>query len=47
MMKPIGYGQDAEVVKVLEASPPWKPGLFQSKPVKTKMVLPVNFSLIQ
>lgn len=47
MMKMIGYGQDEEVARVLAKSPSWKPGLYQSKPVRTQMVLPINFNLVQ
>lgn len=47
MMRAIGFGQDEEIKRVLSMSPFWKPGQFQSKPVKTVMVLPVNFSLVQ
>ena len=47
MMKSIGYGQDEEVQKVLASSPAWKPGISQTRPVRTQMVLPISFNLLQ
>lgn len=47
LLNSIGYGQDEEVARVLVRSPAWKPGVFQSKPVRTQMVLPLSFNLLQ
>ena len=35
---------DAEVVRVIKLSPKWNPGLQQGKPVRQRMVLPVNIN---
>jgi len=43
--KGIGAGCDEEAVRVIQSSPKWKPGKQQGKPVRVKMVLPVNFKL--
>lgn len=36
---------DAEAVRVIKKMPSWKPGAQQGKPVKTRMMLPIKFSL--
>ncbi len=36
---------DAEAVRVVKKMPPWKPGMQKGKAVKTRMVLPIKFSL--
>ena len=41
----IGYGCDSEVVRVVESSPKWKPGLLRNKPVVVRIILPINFHL--
>ncbi|PWJ34192.1 energy transducer TonB [Sediminitomix flava] len=41
----IGAGCDAEAERVIRMSPKWKPGFQRGKPVKQKMVVPINFSL--
>ena len=41
----IGAGCDEEAVRVVALSPKWNPGKINNKPVKVKMVLPINFKL--
>ena len=41
----IGGGCDEEAVRVLAASAAWKPGKQRGKPVKQRMVIPINFKL--
>ena len=36
---------DAEAVRVIEASPDWKPGMVDGKPVRTRLSLYVDFKL--
>ena len=38
-----GYNMEADVVKVLKRFRLWKPAIFQGKPVKTKLIVPVTF----
>ena len=38
-------GLDAEAVRVIEASPDWKPGIVSGKPVKSSMSVYVEFRL--
>lgn len=45
-LKPIGFGMEAEIEKVLAACPAWTPGRYAGESVSTAMVLPVNFSLL-
>ena len=42
---PQGYGLDAEALRIINKMPMWNPGKINGKPVKTKFVLPVNFTL--
>lgn len=44
-IKGIGAGCDEEAVRVLQAAPKWKPGKQRGKPVRQKMVLPIQFKL--
>jgi periplasmic protein TonB len=44
-IKGIGGGCDQEAERVLQAAPKWKPGKQRGKPVRQKMVLPINFKL--
>ena len=37
---------DNEVIRALKAAPKWAPGRQRGKPVKVKMSLPVNFTLL-
>ena len=36
---------DAEAVKIIEAMPPWEPGLQRGFPINSRFVLTINFSL--
>ncbi len=44
-VKGIGGGCDQEAIRVLKSSPPWKPGYFNGKPVRTSYILPITFQL--
>jgi periplasmic protein TonB len=44
-IKGIGAGCDEEAVRVVESAPKWKPGKQRGKPVRQRMVLPINFKL--
>jgi periplasmic protein TonB len=44
-IKGIGAGCDEEAVRVLQSAPKWKPGKQRGKPVRQKMVLPIQFKL--
>lgn len=41
----IGYGCDAEVLRVFEEMSSWKPGIKENRAVATRMLLPITFSL--
>lgn len=41
----IGAGCDEEAVRVLKTAPKWKPGKQRGRPVRQRMVLPINFKL--
>jgi TonB family protein len=41
----IGSGCDEEAIKVLRASPKWKPGMVAGAPVRTYFVLPITFQI--
>ncbi|HEY0246422.1 MAG TPA: TonB family protein, partial [Mucilaginibacter sp.] len=41
-----GYGAEEESVRVISASPKWKPGMQNGKAVRVQYTVPVNFSLI-
>ena len=40
-----GSGMDEEAVRLIKASPKWEPALYQGRPIKQKMQLPVIFQL--
>jgi periplasmic protein TonB len=42
-LKGIGAGCDEEAVRVVSLAPKWKPGKQRGRPVRQKMVLPINF----
>jgi len=44
-IKGIGAGCDEEAVRVIKMHPKWSPGKQRGKPVKQKIVLPINFQL--
>ena len=41
----IGAGCDKEAIRIIQQCPNWNPGLQKGKPVKQKIVLPINFYL--
>ncbi len=43
VLKGIGHGCDEVAIRALEMSPPWNPGRQQGKPVRQKMVMPIEF----
>ena len=45
VIKGLGAGCDEEAVRVVRESPRWKPGRQNGRAVKTRMVVPVNFSI--
>lgn len=46
-IKKAGFGMEESVMAVLEKSPKWTPGQVGNEQVNTKMILPVNFNLVQ
>jgi protein TonB len=40
-----GSGLDEEAVRLIKAAPKWEPAMYQGKPIKQKMQLPVLFQL--
>jgi periplasmic protein TonB len=46
-IKKAGFGMEESVMAVLEKSPKWIPGQVGNEHVNTKMILPVNFNLVQ
>jgi periplasmic protein TonB len=44
-IKGIGGGCDQEAERIVSSAPKWKPGKQRGKPVRQKMVLPINFKL--
>jgi protein TonB len=40
-----GSGLDEEAVRLIKAAPKWEPAIYQGKPIKQKMALPVLFQL--
>lgn len=42
---PLGYGLEAEALRVVNKMPNWNPGKLKGKNVKTKFTLPVTFQL--
>ena len=45
VVKRLGSGLDDEALRLIKAAPKWEPAMFQGKPIKQKMVLPVLFQL--
>ncbi|WP_035567764.1 energy transducer TonB [Hymenobacter sp. IS2118] len=45
VVKKLGSGLDEEALRLIKAAPNWEPAVFQGKPLKQKMVLPVLFQL--
>ena len=47
IVKGLAHGFDEEAIKVLKASPAWKPGIVGGHPVRTSFTLPITFRLEQ
>ena len=45
VIKKMGSGLDDEALRLIKSAPKWEPAIFQSKPIKQKMILPVLFQL--
>lgn len=41
----LGAGLDEEAIRIIENSPAWNPGRQRGRPVKTRIVIPINFAL--
>ncbi|TWR30448.1 TonB family protein [Mucilaginibacter pallidiroseus] len=47
VVRSVGSGTDEEAVRVLAASPKWKPGMQSGKPVRVQYTVPITFSLAE
>ncbi len=45
ILRGIGYDCDDEVIRVLKLMPKWKPAKLINKSIKSKMILPIKFTL--
>ena len=45
VLKGLGAGCDEEALRVMKMSPPWKVAKQRGKPVRLRMVIPLNFTL--
>ena len=45
VIRKMGSGLDDEALRLIRTAPKWQPAVFQGKPIKQKMVLPVLFQL--
>ncbi|PWJ43050.1 energy transducer TonB [Sediminitomix flava] len=45
VVRGIGAGCDEEAVRVIQKAKPWKPGKQRGRPVKQRIILPINFKL--
>ena len=45
VVRKMGSGLDEEALRLIRTAPKWEPAVFQGKPIKQKMVLPVLFQL--
>lgn len=45
VLKGLGYGTEAEAVRVVSKMPRWEPGKHSGKPVDTRYNLPITFQL--
>lgn len=43
VVKGIGMGCDEEALRVIKGAPAWSPGKQRGKPVRVRMILPINF----
>ena len=41
----MGSGLDEEALRLIKTAPNWEPAVYQGKPIKQKMLLPVLFQL--
>lgn len=47
VVKGIGHQCDEAAILAIKQSPKWKPGKQRGRPVKTRMIIPINFSLTE
>lgn len=47
VIRSLGSGTDDEAMRVLKASPKWKPGIQNGKPVRVQYSIPVSFALAE
>ncbi len=45
VVKGIGFGCDNESLRVMKMAPKWTPGKQRGKPVRVRMIVPINFKL--
>ncbi|WDF55138.1 energy transducer TonB [Mucilaginibacter sp. KACC 22063] len=45
VLRGIGSGCDEEAIRVLKASPKWKPGIQNGRPVRQQYTVPISFTL--
>jgi len=45
VVRGIGSGCDEEAMRVLKASPKWKAGIQNGRPVRVQYTMPINFAL--
>lgn len=45
VIKKMGSGLDDEALRLIRTAPKWEPAIYQGKPIKQKMILPVLFQL--
>lgn len=45
VVKGIGFGCDDESMRVMQLAPKWIPGKQRGKPVRVRMIVPINFKL--
>lgn len=43
VLRGIGFGCDAEALRVVRRMPPWKPAYYRKRPVRVAYVLPIDF----
>ncbi len=43
IVRSLGYGCDEEALRLINSMPKWTPGKQKDKPVKVRMVVPINF----
>ena len=45
VVRGLGSGLDEEALRLIKTAPKWEPAVYQGKPIKQKMLLPVLFQL--